>query len=227
MARIPITFEKIFSNSGKNKSLKYLVSINDKGSNWNRTLQCSRRELLQLKTELDKTLSDISTSELLGVSIQDGNKIDLAYKNDPLCKNCSFKYSDSCKICLFELDSPLERKLFIKLKKSYLNFEYHYGIDRKGKNINVIGKSYDNPKNNFKDVLTIADFYLEKNDRKLCVYTDGHTYHDRTEDQAKHDKSIDRKLQEKGFTVYRYTGKDVNENCQKIVDEIKEWLEKE
>ena len=47
--------------------------------------------------------------------------------------------------------------------------------------------------------------------RKLCVYTDGHTYHERTEEQAQRDKRIDRKLQELGFQVLRYTGKEVND----------------
>ncbi|MDB9755820.1 endonuclease domain-containing protein [Winogradskyella sp.] len=61
---------------------------------------------------------------------------------------------------------------------------------------------------------------------KLCVYTDGHTYHERTEEQAQRDKRIDRKLQELGFQALRYTGKDVNENTDIIVKEIKKWIEK-
>ncbi|MBU2939836.1 endonuclease domain-containing protein [Lacinutrix sp. C3R15] len=60
----------------------------------------------------------------------------------------------------------------------------------------------------------------------MCVYTDGHTYHERTEEQAQRDKRIDRKLQELGFQVLRYTGKDVNENTDIIVAEIDKWLEK-
>jgi very-short-patch-repair endonuclease len=58
----------------------------------------------------------------------------------------------------------------------------------------------------------------------LCVYVDGHTYHERTEEQAQRDKRIDRKLQELGFTVLRYPGKDVNENLDGIVSEIKKWI---
>lgn len=79
-------------------------------------------------------------------------------------------------------------------------------------------------KNNFKNVLTIADFYIEIRGVKLCIYTDGHTYHERTEEQAQHDKRIDRKLQEFGFKVLRYTGKDVREGMDHIVREIKQWI---
>ena len=69
------------------------------------------------------------------------------------------------------------------------------------------------------------DFYIEKRDVRLCIYTDGHTYHERTEEQAQRDKRINRKLQELGFKVLRYTGKDVNQNTDIIVDEIKKWIE--
>jgi len=43
------------------------------------------------------------------------------------------------------------------------------------------------------------DFYIEKRNVKLCIYTYGHTYHERTEEQVQRDKRIDRKLQELGF----------------------------
>ena len=69
------------------------------------------------------------------------------------------------------------------------------------------------------------DFFIENKQTKLCVYTDGHSYHERTEDQAKRDRNIDRKLQELGFQVLRYTGKEVNENPLKIINEIQKWIE--
>jgi len=74
--------------------------------------------------------------------------------------------------------------------------------------------------------LTIPDFYIQKGSNKLCIYTDGHTYHERTEDQAKRDRNIDRKLQDLGFTVLRYTGKEVNESMEHIIKEIKKWINK-
>ena len=131
-----------------------------------------------------------------------------------------------CVTCLFVLESPLERKLFLELKRAGINFQPQYGLNRLGVNISVEGKSYSNPENNFKDLLTKVDFYIEKNDIKLCVYTDGHTYHERTEDQAQRDRNIDRTLQEFGFQVLRYTGKDVKEDTLKIINDIKKRVDK-
>ena len=135
-----------------------------------------------------------------------------------------YKLTNHCLTCIFDLQSPLERKLFLALNKNYIRFQTQYPLNWKGENISIAGKSYSNPKNNFKEVLTVADFYIEKRDIKLCIYTDGHTYHERTEEQAQRDKRIDRKLQELGFKVLRYTGKDINENTDSIVTEIKQWI---
>ena len=43
-------------------------------------------------------------------------------------------------------------------------------------------------------MLTVVDFFIEKRNTKLCVYTDGHTYHERTEEQAQRDRNIDRNI---------------------------------
>jgi hypothetical protein len=126
---------------------------------------------------------------------------------------------------LFVLQSPLERQLYLELSKSYLKFETQYPLNWYGQNISIEGKTFGDSQNNFKEVLTVVDFYIEKKDTKLCVYTDGHTFHERTEEQAQRDRNIDRKLQELGFQVLRYTGKDVKENSEKIINEIKKWIE--
>lgn len=99
-----------------------------------------------------------------------------------------------------------------------------YPLNRRGEHISIEGKTFEDSQNNFKEVLTVVDFYIEKRNVRLCVYTDGHTYHERTEEQAMRDKKIDRKLPEFGFVVLRYTGKEVNENMDKIIYDIKKWL---
>lgn len=87
--------------------------------------------------------------------------------------------------------------------------------------INKDGTYYDFPKSiDFDNLLTIPDFYIEKNDIKLCVYADGHTYHERTEKQALRDRNIDRELQRIGFTVLRYTGQEICKNCELVVENI-------
>ena len=231
MARIPIEIEKIkrvcknFDNS-ENEVTDYLISVTEKGQKWNKTVRCGLKELTKLRDEISELIDSTTTAEKLNITIDKANILDKHYTNDEFCKNCVYKLTHHCLTCVFELQSPLERKLFIVLNKKYIRFETQYPLNWRGENISIAGKSYNDPKNNFKEVLTVADFYIEKRNIKLCVYTDGHTYHERTEEQAQRDKRIDRKLQELGFQVLRYTGKDVKENTDIIVDEIKKWIEK-
>jgi len=225
MARLPITFQKIKTKNRDNKdSVSYLVTVSDKTTYWDKTSLVNREELLKLRNELDQILSDITTAELLNVNDEQANFIDECHRKLDLCQDCSYKMTHSCVTCLFTLDSPLERKLFLELKKENIKFIPQYGLDWSGYEIPLEGKSYSHPTNNFKNVLTVVDFYIEKRGVKLAVYTDGHTYHERTEDQATHDRTIDRTLQSLGYTVLRYTGKEVNEDCSKIIDGIKKFL---
>jgi hypothetical protein len=234
MARIPIEFEKIkriyrnlsSDDDSKKETTEYLISISEKAQNWKKTIRCGLKELTTLRDEISELIESTTTAEQLDITNDKANILDKHYAEDQLCLNCNYKLSNHCLTCIFDLQSPLERKLFLALNKKYIRFESQYPLNWKGENISIAGKSYNNPKNNFKEVLTVVDFYIEKRDVKLCVYTDGHTYHERTEEQAQRDKRIDRKLQELGFQVLRYTGKDVNENTDIIVAEIKKWIAK-
>lgn len=232
MARIPIEIEKIKKahesyrrdDNSENEVTKYLISITEKGQKWNRTICCGIDELTNLRDKISKLIESTTTAERLNLSNDKANILNNHYADDELCQNCNYKLTNHCLTCIFDLQSPLERKLFLALNKNYIRFQTQYPLNWKGENISIAGKSYSNPKNNFKEVLTVADFYIEKRDIKLCIYTDGHTYHERTEEQAQRDKRIDRKLQELGFKVLRYTGKDINENTDSIVTEIKQWI---
>jgi hypothetical protein len=229
MAKIPIEIEKIkriykslrSDDNSENEVTEYLISVTEKGQNWNKTIGCELKELTRLRDKISELIESTMTAEKLNITNDKANILDKHYADDELCQNCNYKLTNHCLTCIFDLQSPLERKLFLALNKKYIRFEAQYPLNWKGENISIAGKSYNNPKNNFKEVLTVADFYIEKRDVKLCVYTDGHTYHERTEEQAQRDKRIDRKLQELGFQVLRYTGKDVNENTDIIVAEIK------
>ena len=232
MAKIPITIEKIkrlyksfrSDDNSENEVTEYLISITEKGRIWDKTIRCNIKELTKLRDEISELIESTTTAEKLNIKNDKANILDRHYADDELCQNCTYKLTNHCLTCIFDLQSPLERKLFLALNKQYVRFETQYPLNWRGEKISIEGKSYNNPKNNFKEVLTVADFYIEKRDIKLCVYTDGHTYHERTEEQAQRDKRIDRKLQELGFKVLRYTGKDLNESADKIVDEIKKWI---
>jgi hypothetical protein len=54
---------------------------------------------------------------------------------------------------------------------------------------------------------------------KVAVELDGHDFHERTKEQAKRDKSRDRALTAKGWTVLRFTGSEVH------ADALKCWAE--
>jgi len=232
MARIPINIEKIktvskYLHSTENEAseeTEYLISINEKGQIWDKTIRCGLKELTKLRDEISELIKMTTTAEKLNIPNDKSKVLDKHYEEDELCQSCNYKLTNHCLTCIFDLQSPLERKLFLALNKEYIRFKAQYPLNWKGENISINGKSYNNPRNNFKEVLTIVDFYIEKRDVKLCIYTDGHTYHERTEEQAQRDKRIDRKLQELGFQVLRYTGKDINENIDVILTEIKKWL---
>lgn len=226
MAKIPISIEKIkiCSSSTDVDKTRFLVSIKEKGQSWNKTFDCNIVELKKFRDELDKIVSSVSVAESLNISDEAGSHLESLFKNDSLCANCKYKLTYNCKVCAFELQSPLERKLFIALNDEYISFSTQYALNWQGEEISIKGKEFDNPLNNFREVLTVADFFIQKRNLKLCIYTDGHTYHERTEEQAQHDRRIDRKLQELGFKVLRYTGKDVNENVVGIVKNIKGWI---
>lgn len=234
MKHIPISIEKIkleernpdFSSSEKViETVKYLFKILERGEQWDKTFICDRNALLRLRDDINKLIEATTTAEVLKITNEKAKIVDEHYKSDELCQNCKYKLTDKCKECLFVLQSPLERRLFLELSKTYINFRTQYPLNWRGENISIEGKTYGDSKNNFKEVLTVVDFYIEKRQTKLCIYTDGHTYHERTEEQAQRDRNIDRKLQELGFQVLRYTGKEVKEDTAKIIADIKKWIE--
>ncbi|RYZ53979.1 MAG: DUF559 domain-containing protein, partial [Sphingobacteriales bacterium] len=180
--------------------------------------------LEELRDRIDEVLNSDTTAEKLDVSAQQGDVIDKHMETDPLCQDCKFRLTKECASCLFIMQSPLERKLFVELKKEGIYFKPQYPLGYDGKKAYI--NEDEDQSTRYKKVLTIVDFYIEYNQMMLCVYTDGHTYHERTEDQATRDKNIDRKLQDLGYKVFRFTGKEVNERMPKVIDDIKSAIDK-
>lgn len=56
-------------------------------------------------------------------------------------------------------------------------------------------------------------------DTGVAIELDGHDFHERTKEQAQHDKSRDRKLQAAGWRVLRFTGSEVWKDPAKCVRE--------
>ena len=61
---------------------------------------------------------------------------------------------------------------------------------------------------NFKiDIAIIVDKYI-----KLAIECDGHEFHEKTKEQAAHDKSRKRYLTSKGWAVIEFTGSEIHKN---------------
>jgi very-short-patch-repair endonuclease len=74
-----------------------------------------------------------------------------------------------------------------------------------------------------------ADFLLRINDlegntKKLVVEVDGHDFHEKTKQQAAHDKARDRWMTANGYQLMRFTGSEVWANPLACAKEIGERL---
>lgn len=65
-------------------------------------------------------------------------------------------------------------------------------------------------------------------ERRIMVFVecDGHDFHERTADQAERDRSKDRKIQEAGITILRFTGREIYRSPSKCVVSILEFFSK-
>lgn len=66
-------------------------------------------------------------------------------------------------------------------------------------------------------LITAADFYFP--DKKLAVFCDGKEFHDNEKD-----KKIDDKLKELGIKTVRFTGKEISEKLEDVLDKIENEL---
>jgi REase_MTES_1575 len=57
-------------------------------------------------------------------------------------------------------------------------------------------------------------------DIKIAIELDGHDFHERTKEQAQHDKERDRWLLEAGWFTVRYTGSEVYRDADACVDNL-------
>lgn len=184
-------------------------------------------EMVQTLTEkeLKNLFKDISTIlgyqeilEKFDCNFEDAEEITRFWKKEKRCESCELKMKQ-CFKCVKVCESPLERDLFVKLISEGFLPELQLRINRDNTK-----DMYPKPVNK-ELILTIPDFYIENENKKVCIYTDGHTYHERTEYQATRDRSIDRELQGMGYLVLRYTGKEVRDNINKVFESIKKNLD--
>ncbi|WP_161499364.1 DUF559 domain-containing protein [Flavipsychrobacter stenotrophus] len=226
MGRIPINIIKYTEEDTlyKKAQTNFQLVIIDDLKGWNRCYTSNLQELTNFRNEISVVIESLSLSENLNISVELAKRIEKTNLNDEICISCTHKKSRSCVTCLEELQSPLERKLYAKLLDAKVYFEVQYPMNKVGKKASLIDDTQNDLRLKYRDLLTQVDFFLP-NKNPICVYTDGHTYHERTEEQAKRDRSIDRKLQELGFVVLRFTGKEINESLSMVVNQVMKLVE--
>lgn len=203
-----ITFNRK-ADSKFSKQFELRLNLN----NWELVREINEIQLRKMRDDINEVLglNDIASS--FGISITESEEILKFHKNNLRCSTCAFKLKE-CFNCVITCQSPLERDLFLALLS--------IGLDTKlQQRINKDGQIYGNTEPiNKAQILTLPDFYIATAEQKYCIYTDGHTYHERTEYQALRDRSIDRELQLLGFVVLRYTGKEIRTELKKTALQI-------
>ena len=201
------------------KKNEYQISI--AMDRWTISQHISDKALNDLRSLIDDALGLNKISEVFSCTGEEAHKIKEFWdsrKNWSLCNKCNFKWKE-CYNCVVKSDSPLERDLLLEIRKNDIETVQQLRINKDG-------STYDFPDEiDFDKILTIPDFFINNEKTKLCVYADGHTYHERTEEQALRDRNIDRELQKLGYKVLRYTGKEIRNDCALVVENIKSNLD--
>lgn len=60
---------------------------------------------------------------------------------------------------------------------------------------------------------------------RLIIECDGHEFHERTKEQATRDRARDRKAQELGFEIFRFTGSELWRDPSKCANQVLNWVE--
>lgn len=59
---------------------------------------------------------------------------------------------------------------------------------------------------------------------RIIVECDGHNFHEKTKEQAQHDKERDRYIQDQGFNILRFTGSEIYKNPFNCSNEVDNFL---
>jgi len=132
--------------------------------------------------------------------------------------------------CEFEdlnIESPIEQLLYCALKA----LREINGISDSDL-VEINGKQYIlglaiNPQykiGKYRVDFLITKYGLNENriqkSRSLVVECDSQIFHERSENERRYEKARDRYLQEQGYNIYHYTGKEIIEKTYEIAKEI-------
>jgi len=119
-----------------------------------------------------------------------------------------------------EIKSPIEQVMFFVLL-----FNVVIGINRE---INATSGVYLQKEITVDDKKYYADFVVETKGivntkeiiHRTIIECDGHDFHEKTKEQAQHDKERDRLLQKAGYTILHFTGSEIWADPQKCGQQI-------
>lgn len=112
--------------------------------------------------------------------------------------------------------TPIEKVLYAILSRISYNFMQDYSQD-----FNIYIQTQQKIDNYTVDFLVTSDFSNEK----IIIECDGHDFHEKTKEQAQHDKERDRFLTSKGYIILRYTGSEIYNNFCGIESELSKLLD--
>lgn len=138
-------------------------------------------------------------------------------------------YSRRVDMILWECQSPIERLLACHLAR----------LELYGDKVHILARALAPQKFRekcFSDGLLClemqaqvgkyrVDFLIHMQDcdgepQRIVVECDGHDYHERTKEQAAHDRARDREMTAAGYHVFRFTGSEIHRNAVKCFNEV-------
>ncbi len=213
-----MTILKIEKLDRKTFSLRDEFKIELKVSNWNLSQLINKKELIEIRDDINSLLGLTEISQRFEISIDESEQVKKFIETNNQCSKCEFK-NILCDKCVLMCQSPLERDLLLELKRNDINPILQMRINKDG-TTEKYPASIDKDK-----ILTIPDFYIETDVNKLAIYTDGYTYHGKTEYQFNRDVSINTEATLKGYKVLRFTGDQIRNKLHETVAKIKQAID--
>jgi very-short-patch-repair endonuclease len=120
-------------------------------------------------------------------------------------------------------DSPIEFVLFRSIKEQLDLLNYQYARDffpQTQKEILANGHKY-------RADIFIAEIFETNNKEsvRVIVECDGHDFHEKTKEQAKHDKERDRNIQMEGYKTMHFTGSEIYNDPRKCAEDVFQMIE--
>lgn len=133
------------------------------------------------------------------------------------------KYRYSLLIPLNFCDSPIERMLLLCLLEGQPRFSAYIGGNLKilpQMTVTLEGHTFR------PDFMLILESHKKDCKLKAVIECDGHDFHEKTKEQAQYDRWRERLFVRYGYTVLRYTGREVYEDAFGCAEEIFNTLKK-